>query len=171
MKVTLNHKNNLRDRFSSQNYMKTRYNTCSYHYLLKNHIWSWHWPLTLNSALLAQTVHGGKDVLFIINIHTFSRITYSNQPEWWDAGSHNTPGFSANVLTKLTCVGSGPAWKVHTNVYIKRTIKQSGFKIQRGWLVNIIVAALWSKIIDQHQSFNPPNTKVPILVTPKFQSS
>ena len=35
-KMTLNHENNIRDEFSSQNYTIFFYYTCSYFYLLKN---------------------------------------------------------------------------------------------------------------------------------------
>ena len=40
--------NYFRNGFPSQNHMKMRYYTCFLFNLLKNHIWSWNWPLTLN---------------------------------------------------------------------------------------------------------------------------
>ena len=41
LKMTLSHKNNTRNGLPSQNHMKMRYYTCSWLYLLKNHIWPW----------------------------------------------------------------------------------------------------------------------------------
>ena len=38
LKMTLNHENNIRDEFFSQNYTKKMYYTCSYCKLLKNYI-------------------------------------------------------------------------------------------------------------------------------------
>ena len=38
LKMTLSHKNNLRNRLPRQNHIKMRYYTCSWLYLLKNHI-------------------------------------------------------------------------------------------------------------------------------------
>ena len=41
LKMTLSHQNNTRNGLLSQNHMKMRYYTCSWLYLLKNHIWPW----------------------------------------------------------------------------------------------------------------------------------
>ena len=47
-KMTLNNQSNFRNGLPSQNHMKIMYYTCSLLHLLKNHIWPWNWPLTLN---------------------------------------------------------------------------------------------------------------------------
>ena len=58
--------------FSIQNCMTKKYYTCPYLYFLKNHIWPWNLPLTLNFASLHK--------LFIVNTHRLSRIIYLTSP-------------------------------------------------------------------------------------------